>query len=176
MTRVPPYDRSNFSASELAIWRRISDTRGGVWGPYAVLMRTPELASRVAAIGEHIRFHGLLKSDLREIAILATAIENQCDFEWFVHEAEAKRAGVTDEILQLLTSRGISDHLPTTEREIIDFVRATCQEKRVSAELFITVESALGQDATLELVTLIGFYSMLAVVLNVYEITPEELS
>lgn len=176
MTRVPPYDTSNFSEKELAIWRRISDTRGGVWGPYAVLMRTPELASHIAAIGEHIRFQGLLKSNLREIAILATAIENKCEFEWFVHEPVAKESGVTDEVLLLLKSGSSLNHLPTLEHAVIEFVQETCQEKRVNNNLFHMVESVLGQEATLELVALIGFYSMLAVVLNVYEISPEQAS
>lgn len=175
MNRVPKYDTSTFSSSELAIWQRISDTRGGVWGPYAVLMLTPELASRVAAIGEHVRFHGVLKDDLRETAILATSIENICPFEWFIHEPVAKKCGVGDDVLLVLKDRLQTDTLMSPAREIIEFVRSICKDKRVGEELFGTVESAIGQEAMLELVALIGFYSMLAVVINAYEIPPEHL-
>lgn len=173
MNRVPTYDATNFSDAEKQIWKRICDTRGGVWGPYAVLMRTPELASRVAAIGEHIRFQGLLGSDLRETAILATAIENQCQFEWFIHEPIARQCGVSSQVLAVLEQRSPTADLPVLERNTIEFVRAVCSKKRVEEELFRTVEAALGQEPLVELVTLIGFYSLLAVVINTYEVAPE---
>ncbi len=43
-----------------------------VRGPFAVLLRSPELADRVQKLGEHLRFNSTLPPRLNEFAILIT--------------------------------------------------------------------------------------------------------
>ena len=47
--------------------------RGGVRGPFGVLLRSPELADRVQKVGEHLRFNSSLPARLNEFAILINA-------------------------------------------------------------------------------------------------------
>jgi 4-carboxymuconolactone decarboxylase len=56
MSRMPAARREELSAESQAVYDRIAATRGGLRGPYGVLLHHAALADRVAALGEQLRF------------------------------------------------------------------------------------------------------------------------
>ena len=65
--------------------------RGGVRGPFAVLLRSPEVADRVQKLGEHLRYNSSLPARLNEFAIIINARFWGSKYEWFAHRPMAER-------------------------------------------------------------------------------------
>lgn len=153
----------------VAAFEEIRASRGSVAGPFALLMSRPELASCVAAVGQILRFHGELPGDLREVAILATANARECSYEWQYHVPLARAEGVgTSFIAELRQGREIK--APTPEALIFAYVTELCRANRVTDATHDALAAAIGPAAVLELSALVGYYTMLACVLNAAQI------
>ena len=77
--------------------------RGGVRGPFGVLLRSPELADRVQKVGEHLRFNSSLPARLNELAILINARFWGSKYEWYAHRPFAIKGGLAESIADDLT-------------------------------------------------------------------------
>lgn len=172
MSRAPQVTREQLDPTGQQVWDNITGTRGGVGGPYQVLMQVPPLADRIADLGTYLRFQGLLAGADRELAILAVAREIGSRFEWVGHEKIARQEGVRPEAIELLKAKGSLDGLTEREWLIVDVVLALLREHRIPDELFARARGALGQAQLVELVGLAGYYAMIAFVLVGFEFEP----
>src|SRR5215471_10983576 len=170
MTRIPEPSRDDLAPSTRAIHDRIAATRGGLRGPYGILLHHPALCERVAALGEQLRFHSVLSGADRELAILAAGREAESPYEWAAHEPIAVREGTRPEAITIVRE-GTSTHaLHRREALIVDTVRALYRNHRLTPDEFARAETELGRQGLIELVTLAGYYGMIAGVLNAYEV------
>ncbi len=170
MTRIPEPSREQLSSDGQAAFDRIAATRGGIRGPFGVLLHHPALATRVAALGEQLRFHAVLPAPDRELAILAAGREAEAPYEWAAHEPIARREGTRPAAIAVVHERGSTDALSVRESVIIDTVRALSREHRLTDGQYTRAETELGRPALVELVTLAGYYAMIAGVLNAFEV------
>ena len=63
---------------------------------------------------------------------------------------------------------------PKDERAIYDFIHELYKTRRVSDKTYKRVQAVLGDAATVELVGILGYYVMIAMILNVYRMMPPE--
>ena len=166
-------DRDRLPPDAQRAYDQIASTRGGVVGPFQVLLHCPDLACRVAALGQAIRFEGTLPGDVREAAILAAAREMDCSFEWSAHVGLARAAGVPEGTIAVIAERRGLDGLAPAERIAIAFARESFRRHRISDEVFAAAHAEWGTPGVVELVTTIGYYGMLAMILNAAGIEPE---
>jgi 4-carboxymuconolactone decarboxylase len=75
MARLSNLTKEQLKPEDLKFYDVIVDSRGGVRGPYGVLMHSPGLAARVAHTGSYVRYNLDLPEALRETIILATTRE-----------------------------------------------------------------------------------------------------
>jgi len=135
-------------------------------------MNSPEVATRIADVGTHVRFEGTLPGPVRELAIIiTTARELDCAYEWAIHEPLAREEGS-------LTTRSRSSPL---ESRRIPFRRSTrsssatvarCSAKTRSRSRSFGRRDRLGVEGITELTVTFGYYSMLACVLNAFAVDP----
>jgi alkylhydroperoxidase family enzyme len=92
MARLPNLDKDQLKPEDLKFYDVIADSRGGVRGPYGVLLHSPDLAARVAHTGSYVRYHLELPEALRE-TIIATAREIKSPYEFSAHARLARQAG-----------------------------------------------------------------------------------
>ena len=93
MARVPEISsKDELPADKQHIFDEIAGSRGRVSGPHAVLLNSPEVAGRIAHAGTYIRFESTLAPDIRELAIITTAQQFECNYEWSAHERLAREA------------------------------------------------------------------------------------
>jgi 4-carboxymuconolactone decarboxylase len=170
MTRVPEPSREQLDPADRALYDRIAATRGGTRGPYLVLLHHPALCERVAALGELLRFHGELPAADRELAILAAGREAEAPYEWAAHEPIALRAGTRPDAIAVVRDARPTHGLRPREALIVDVVRAIHREHRLPADAFARAEAELGRRGLIELVTLAGYYGMVAAILNSFEV------
>ncbi|HZT05792.1 MAG TPA: carboxymuconolactone decarboxylase family protein [Chloroflexota bacterium] len=174
MSRLPAPTRDSLNADAQAIWDRIAAARtGGMRGPSSILMNIPTLADRVDRIEEYFRNQAELPAPDRELIILATVREMGARFAWARHEVRAQNAGTRKEAVEVLRQQGPTDALTPRERVIVDTVRTLSRTKSLPKEQFDQALKALGQRQLIELVTLMGQYSLIGFVIQAFEI-PEE--
>jgi 4-carboxymuconolactone decarboxylase len=143
-----------------------SGPRGALKGPFLALIHNPELASRVQALGEHLRFGTGLPQALVEIAVLVTARRWSCDYEWAAHARIGREAGVRNDVIDAIAIRARPQQLESDEALVFDFADETVWQGAPSDASFDAVTTRFGRAATLDLLAVCGYYSMLAFVLN----------
>src|SRR5262245_3823029 len=136
MTRIPEPSREELEPSARGVYDRIAATRGGLRGPYGVLLNHPALCERVGALGEQLRFHSILSGADRELAILAAGREAESPYEWAAHEPIALREGTRPEAIAIVREGASTHGLHRREALIVDTVRALYRAHRLTpAEL-----------------------------------------
>ncbi len=154
-------------------YERIENSRGHVSGPFAVLLNSPELGGRIADVGTHVRFEGTLTDATRELAILVTARELDCAFEWVYHEPLAREADVNEAAIDAVVTRAATDELAEREAVVVQYGRELFDDHEVSDEVFRSAAERFGVRGVTELTATMGYYSMLACVLNALEVLPD---
>jgi 4-carboxymuconolactone decarboxylase len=163
--------REQIEEDHRSAWDEIVASRGQVSGPFKVMLHSPEMARRVAHLGSYIRFESKLDPRVRELATLATARVLECEYEASAHEQQLRQAGASEQVLTALKQRKMQD-LPPEDRWIGAFVEQALTRHRVDAETLAIAEQQLGVSGLVELTGTIGYYSLLAVTLNTFEVQP----
>ena len=174
MARVPLITKKDeLPAEHHAAFDLITQSRGRVAGPFAVLLHSPEVARRIAHLGAYIRFESALSGEQRELAILATARAMDCRYEWAAHVPLAKKAGVRGEAIAAIRERRAPAGLTPAEAEIVQYVTALLRAHRVDDAAYRAMRERFGERALVELTATTGYYSMIACALNAFDVQPE---
>lgn len=140
--------------------------RGEVRGPFIAWIHHPELARRLQALGEQLRWKATLPPPLIELAVLICARRWSCQHEWFMHEKLARQAGLDSEILSSLSKGERPEKLSPEQAAVYDFCKDLHASGRASDAAFEAVRGRFGLEGALELIALSGYYSLMAMVLN----------
>lgn len=165
-------DRLPLPASLTEAQQRAADDvaagpRGKLIEPFVPLLRAPELMTRVQRVGEYLRYQSSLPDALRELAILIVARHWDQNYEWGHHAPLARAAGLDAEVIAAV-SQGAS---PTTGGDDVLAVWRLVDEllthHAVSDATFAAAADLLGDTGLVELVALSGYYTTLAMTMNV---------
>lgn len=151
----------------------IVGSRGEVSGPFSVLLNSPEVGRRVGSLGAYIRFESSLPQDVTELAILATAREWDCQYEWTYHEPLAREAGVREEAIAALRDRTAPSGLDEGEALVVRYVQETIRKRKASNEARAAALEKFGPRGAVDLTAATGYYAMLAGALNTFEVPLE---
>jgi len=160
-------ERADASPSQLATFDHIAASRGKMIRPFAAMLHRPEIARAAADLGAVIRFNSTLSDHDRELVICTTAIERDCAFEWDSHSPIARSAGVSEDTLaSIRDGAGVDD---ADDAVFVDFARELCRGGKVGDATFGRALGRLGEEGTVELAAIVGYYSMLAVFMSACE-------
>ena len=168
--RFKPLIESEMTEDQLKVVRDVAGSARGRFnpdGPTALFLRSPELASRTQAVGEYLRFKSSLPLRLNEFAILITARQWNAQIEWFVHQPLALKAGLAREVADDL-ARGVRPAAMKDDEAIVyQFCKELHETKRVSDPAYKAMLDKFGERGVIDLIAVTGYYTMLAMVLNV---------
>ena len=152
--------------------------REGFRGPFNAWMYTPSIGMHAQSLGEELRFEGKLSDRQREIAILSVAVYWKADFEWWAHARIAAGHGLESEVIDAILSAEVPRFTDETERLVYEFAGEVLRKHQANDTLYRDLGQALGEGALVELVTLLGYYVMISMTLNVFrvELPPGETS
>ena len=136
-------------------------------GPNALLLRSPDLMSRNQKVGEYLRYNSSLPLRLNEFAILITAREWGAQVEWAAHHPLALKAGLDPKVAEDLAQGRHPAGMKDDEAVIYQFCRELHETKGVSDAAFKGVLDRFGERGVIDLIAVTGYYTMLAMVLNV---------
>ena len=170
MARFKPLPESEMTeAQRKAAQDLASGPRGHMnpHGPNALLLRSPDLMSRTQKVGEYLRYQSSLPARLNEFAILVTARQWNAQVEWIAHHPLALKAGLDPSVAEDLAQDKRPAAMKEDEAAIYQFCKELHETKGVSDATFKAVADRFGERGVIDLIGLTGYYTMLAMVLNV---------
>ena len=168
--RFKPLVESEMSEAQLKAARDIaSGPRGRLNpdGPNALLLRSPDLMGRTQRVGEYLRYNSALPLRLNEFAILITARQWNAQVEWIAHHPLALKAGIAPEVAAELAQGKRPAGMKEDEAIIYQFLKELQETKAVGDATFKAVLDKFGERGVIDLIGVTGYYTMLAMVLNV---------
>jgi len=145
-------------------------TLSGISGPNNVLLRSPAVAENIMRLNDQLRYNTSVPLRLNELAILLVARNWNSQFEWGLHVPAARKAGLSEAVINDLTEGRRPASMQPDENIVYDFVTELLTNKAVSDEVFAKAKAAFSEQQVVDLIGVTGFYTMLAMVLNTAEI------
>jgi 4-carboxymuconolactone decarboxylase len=172
MARIDPIPPERMTAEQRRMRDTIATQRvgGRIRGPFAVLLHAPEIGERVAEFVNHLMSDTRVPTNLKEIAILTIARKYTAQYEFYVHEKRARQSGIDGAVIDAIRRRQRPDFSKAKEALVYDMTDEILEAQRLSDDHYARAVKALGEPAVVELVSLIGFYIMVAVLLVSYEV------
>ena len=165
--------RAELDAEAQPIYDSLADPRGGslrgLRGPGGIHLHSPALARHTRALNRYLRQEAGLGGRLRELAILATARELDSQFEWAAHEEEARRDGLSPEIIETIRHRRDTSGLDQADAAVIELGREIFTARKVSSETFARALELFGRKKLVDLVALMGNYAATAAMLTAFD-------
>jgi 4-carboxymuconolactone decarboxylase len=166
--RLPPLGLEEMNDEQRELFDDfLAGPRGGVVGPYVALLRAPALTRLIEPLGSQLRFRGVLEPRMHFLTVCCVAAHTKNQFEWNVQAKAALNAGVSFSILHDIASGVRAQGLTNDEETVIEMTWQLLRYYQVSDDLYERATKILGEHGVVELITLVGFFVMICLVLNV---------
>jgi len=162
--QVPEKYRDVFD-SEVAISRNAMEN-----GPGSVMINSPEMRKRANHLVFYFREESELPQNIQEMAMILTARDKDCQYIWFAHAAKAREQGISDAFVDALRDKKPLPKLQGAEQIVVDYATELFSTNRVSEATFKAALDHFGALLLTELTTIMGYYSMLALNVNAFEV------
>ena len=173
MTRLKPLDTGLMTDRQKQVYDAIvSGPRGQVRGPLAVWLHRPELASKAQELGQYCRYDSALPPRLSELAILTTARIWDAAFEWQAHVPHALAAGIDQAVVDALAADHDPDFSNDDEQLVYEFSRELNLTRGVSDALYARAIAILGEEGTVDLVGVLGYYALISMTIKAFDVDP----
>ena len=139
-------------------------------GPYNALLRSPDMARRCFDLLDYLRFKTSVNKRLNEFAILIQARLSNAQYEWWAHEPIARRAGLSDAVMDDLRACRRPSAMQDDERLVFDFCIQLSLNHRVPDALWNEVVERMGEQVAVDLTVLSGTYVMVSMLLNATQV------
>ena len=164
--RFPMRTMEQLSPEQKAVAEGVlKQSSAGLGGPYAMLSNSPELLKRYLLMTEYLRQKTSLPKHLNEMAILLEARIWDAQYEWWAHEPLARKAGLSDAIINDVRNGKRPASLKPDEAVVYDFVTELLHKRQLSDETFARAKQILGEQQVVDLAAVTGFYVMVSAVI-----------
>ena len=171
MPRLAPLDLDKLTPEQKKVADAIvSGPRGGLRGPFEPWLRSPTLADRAQKLGEYCRFNNSLPNDLSELAICLVGRHFKAQYEFYAHARLARQAGLPAGIVEAIRTRATPPFTRESERIVYDFVTEYLETNRVAQANYKRAVDAFGEQGVVDLVGVCGYYMLVSMTLNVFEV------
>ncbi len=106
MARLPELKPEDFDDATRKLGERIAQNRGGsIQGPWAHMLRNPELAARAANYSDYFRDGLSAPRKLALLAVIMTARHWNAGYVWNAQSPQAKNAGISEAAIEAIRAR-----------------------------------------------------------------------
>ena len=149
----------------------LSSGAAGLAGPFNAMLYAPSVGHALQGLGVAIRFRTQLAPRIRELAILVVAQAWDSAYERESHELIGRDAGLTGaeiEALRAGTDPGFTAKEEQVAYSVVRALTSPCAD--LDDEQYDTAVNVLGEQALVELTSLVGYYATLALQLRVFRV------
>jgi 4-carboxymuconolactone decarboxylase len=133
--------------------------------PYRAYIRSPEMAPRLTALTEYLRWKTSLPPRLSELAILITAREWTAQYEWFAHYPLALRGGLDPKVLSAIAEGRRPDNMKDDEAALYDLAMALYRDKKVPDPVYKAALEKFGERGIMDIIGIMGYYAITSMTL-----------
>jgi len=151
------------------LFDRIVAQRGRVAGPYSIMLYAPAVADRVDQLAGSLRSDTEVNAQEFVLTAIAVARAKDCLFVWSVQVPNARRAGISDDVIAAVrdrTSSGLSDD----QRDIVSYATQLATANRVDAQTFERLKQRHGARWLVELTIVAGHFGLICGINNAFEV------
>jgi 4-carboxymuconolactone decarboxylase len=172
--RMPPLADQDLTEDQRDAAEEFESARGAkVFGPFVPLLRSPELLRNASAMGLHLRYRSSLPHKLSEMVILLISRAWTQQVEWQIHHPAALKAGLSPAIADAIAEGRRPDAMDAEETIVWEFCRELRDNHAVSDATYAQALAAFGEHGITDLCGLNGYYTLIAMTMNVAR-TPTE--
>jgi 4-carboxymuconolactone decarboxylase len=168
-----PDDRLTPEQREAIDTYRRSRDEADISGPWIPLLRSPEVLVRTQALGQHLRYKTVLPPHLSELVIIITARHWSQPYEWGLHSPIALKAGVDRAIVDAIGAGRRPERMSAEQGILYEFCAELLETRSISDSTYEQMLARFGETGVIEAASMVGYYAMLAAVLNTAR-TPAE--
>ena len=133
--------------------------------PYRAYIRNPDLAPRLTALTEYLRWNTSLPPRLSELAILITARQWTAQYEWFAHYPLALKGGLDKKIADDIAAGKRPDNMRDDEAALYDLAMALYVDKKVGDPVYKAALDKFGERGIMDIIGIIGYYCLTSMTL-----------
>lgn len=164
--RMPPIPADKMTEAQKKAAAEFEAARGSLGGPWAVMLRSPDMVNRARGLSDYLRFNSSLPPRLSELVILITAREWTQQYEWNAHHPLAVKGGLNPEIAKAVAEGRRPERMADDEAALYDFCVELHRNRSVSDATYARALAKFGEQGLVDAVGLSGWYTLVAMVLN----------
>ena len=165
--RIPDLKENEMTDRQQQLFQEIAGPRGGVVrGPFAIWLRHPDLAEKANEFGSHLRMNTSVPRQLSELAILVTARFWSASYEWHAHADAAVEAGIEGDTVEAIRLGLEPQFKDQRQASVYNLAKELYENRFISDTTYNKAIEILGQAQVIDLVAILGFYTMVALTLN----------
>jgi len=168
-SRLPLPDVARLDPEQRAIYDSILATRGNLSGPFLAWMHSPGLASPAEKLGAFCRYSTGFALVESELLILCVAAHYQCLGERQIHEPIALKAGLSTRAVDSLRTGDVPELADERQGLMYRIATELLKTHRISELLYRQGIDSFGETGMVELVGIVGYYTLVAMTLNAFE-------
>ncbi|HEY3159286.1 MAG TPA: hypothetical protein VGJ78_10035 [Vicinamibacterales bacterium] len=168
--RLPQLTVEQLNAQQKALADEILKVSSvGLGGPYNAMLRSPELGKRMFALLDYLRFNTSVPRRLNEFAILIQARLWTSQVEWLAHYPLALKEGLSEATAADLKAGRRPASMKPDEAAVYDLCMEMSTTHKVTDGTYHRAAQVLTEQQLVDLVTLSGTYTTLAMLMNAFE-------
>lgn len=140
--------------------------------PYRAYIRSPDLARRLSALSDYLRWNTSLSPRLSELAILITAREWTAQYEWFAHYPLALKGGLDPKVADAIAAGKRPDTMKDDEAALYDLATALYRDRKVSDAVYKAALEKFGERGIMDIIGIIGYYDLVSMTLITMQAVP----
>jgi 4-carboxymuconolactone decarboxylase len=140
--------------------------------PYRAYIRNPDLAPKLSALSEYLRWNTSLPPRLSELAILITAREWTAQYEWFAHYPLALKGGLDPKVAEAIAAGHRPDSMKDDEAALYDLATALYRDRKVTDPVYKAALDKFGERGIMDIIGIIGYYDLVSMTLITMQAGP----
>ncbi|MFM9972297.1 MAG: carboxymuconolactone decarboxylase family protein [Burkholderiales bacterium] len=173
MARLTELKPDDLDATNRKLAEKISATRGGtLQGPWAHMMRNPDLAALAANYSDYFRDGVSVPRKLALLGVIMVARHWNAGYVWNAQSPQAKAAGVSDEVIEAVRTKQAPSFSDPAEQAVYNLFSELYGKQSMSDATYATAEKFLGAKGMVEILNVAGFYSIIASIVVTTGIAP----
>ena len=168
--RLPKLSPEQYTARQKEVVDKHNARRDRLGGPYNVWIHSPDMFEKASAISNYMRFDCGLPVKLREFGILVMSRYWDAQYSWNAHVDKAMAAGIPADVVNDLAAGKKPKFKADDERVYYNFAMELLENHFVSDKTFNEARTIFGERTLVDLIGSVGYFTMLAMVLNSAEV------
>ncbi len=173
MTRITILEREDMNAEQGEVFDDIEASGNPTGGPFWAYIRHPGLMRLTSDLGGYLRDSDLAARE-RQIAVLTVIRYWDGNYPWAVQVRNSLAAGLDQAVVDAINARKEPPVSDPRERLAWQAATELVTAHRLSDRTYAEAEAAFGVEQLVNLVAVIGHFSMVCCTANAFDITPPD--